>query len=214
MTNIPCLLKKQEDYLLFKKVFDLLNNKKHLTQEGLRQIVGIKALLRNKGLSDSLLEAFPDITSAILPTVDTTTFREDKSVLSSWLAGFTSGDGSFYISIGVGPKQRVQVQLVFSITQHIRDKALINSLISYLGCGNIKHYEKYSWLQFIVSKFSDIDEKIIPIFKENKILGEKFKNFQDWCKAAELMKNKAHLTPSGLEEIRKLKSGMNSRRKS
>jgi len=210
----PLFTKKQEDYLLFKEVFDLLNNKKHLTQEGLRQIVGIKALLRNKGLSDSLLEAFPDITSAILPTVDTTTFREDKSVLSSWLAGFTSGDGSFYISIGVGPKQRVQVQLVFSITQHIRDKALINSLISYLGCGNIKHYEKYSWLQFIVSKFSDIDEKIIPIFKENKILGEKFKNFQDWCKAAELMKNKAHLTPSGLEEIRKLKSGMNSRRKS
>jgi len=59
--------KKQEDYLLFKEAFDLLNNKKHLTTEGLRQIVGIKALLRNKGLSDSLLEAFPDITPAILP---------------------------------------------------------------------------------------------------------------------------------------------------
>jgi hypothetical protein len=46
--------------------------------------------------------------------------------------------------MAVGPKQRVQVQLVFSITQHIRDKALMNSLISYLGCGNIKHYQKYS----------------------------------------------------------------------
>ena len=51
--------------------------------EGLRQIVGIKALLRNKGLSDSLLEAFPDIAPAILPVIDTTCFREDKSVLSS-----------------------------------------------------------------------------------------------------------------------------------
>jgi hypothetical protein len=90
----------------------------------------------------------------------------------------------------------------------------MNSLISYLGCGNIKHNKKYSWLQFIVSKFSDIDEKIIPIFKENKILGTKFKDFEDWCRVAELMKNKAHLTPSGLEEIRKLKYGMNSRRKS
>jgi hypothetical protein len=88
----------------------------------------------------------------------------------------------------------------------------MNSLISYLGCGNIKHYQKYSWLQFIVSKFSDIDEKIIPIFKENKILGTKSKDFEDWCRAAELMKNKAHLTPSGLEEIRKLKYGMNGGR--
>ena len=96
--------------------------------------------------------------------------------------------------MGVGPK-RVQVQLVFSLTQHIRDQALMNSLISYLGCGNIKHNEKNSWLQFIVTKFSDIDEKIIPIFKvlcvildrgshtkraelENKILGEKFQDFR------------------------------------
>ena len=50
---------------------------------------------------------------------------------------------NFYISMGVGPK-RVQVQLVFSLTQHIRDQALMNSLISYLGCGNIKHNEKNS----------------------------------------------------------------------
>lgn len=210
----PLFTKKQEDYVLFKQAFDLYNNKKHLTMEGLRQIVGIKALLRNKGLSNSLLEAFPDIIPAILPIIDTTSFREDKSVLSSWLAGFTSGDGHFYISMAVGPKQRVQVQLVFTLTQHIRDKVLMSSLISYLGCGNIKQNKKYSWLQFIVSKFTDIDEKIIPIFKENKILGTKSKDFEDWCRVAELMKNKAHLTPSGLEEIRKLKYGMNSRRKS
>nr|AAC24230.1 S5 ribosomal protein/maturase fusion protein [Cryphonectria parasitica]AMX22315.1 LAGLIDADG endonuclease [Cryphonectria parasitica] len=204
----PLFTKKQEDYLLFKQVFELFKNKNHLTMEGLRQIVAIKALLRNKGLSNSLLEAFPGITPATLPITDTITFGVDKSILSPWLAGFTSGDGNFYISIGEGPKH-VQVQLVFTLTQHIRDQALMNSLISYLGCGNIKHNEKNSWLQFIVTKFSDIDEKIIPIFKENKILGEKFKDFQDWCRAAELMKNKAHLTPSGLEEIRKLKAGMN-----
>nr|YP_009262063.1 LAGLIDADG endonuclease [Chrysoporthe austroafricana]AMX22138.1 LAGLIDADG endonuclease [Chrysoporthe austroafricana] len=207
----PLFTKKHEDYLLFKEVFDLFKNKNHLTMEGLRQVIAIKALLRNKGLSDSLLEAFPDITPANLPITDTTSFRGDESILFPWLAGFTSGDGNFYISIAEGAK-RVQIQLVFSITQHIRDQALMNNLISYLGCGNIKHYEKNSWLQFIVTKFSDIDEKIIPIFRENKILGEKSKDFQDWCRAAELMKNKAHLTPSGLDEIRKLKSGMNKGR--
>jgi hypothetical protein len=53
---------------------------------------------------------------------------------------------------------------------------------------------------------------IIPFFDKYKIEGCKFKDFQDWCRAAELMKNKAHLTPSGLEEIRKLKYGMNGGR--
>jgi hypothetical protein len=207
----PLFTKKHEDYLLFKQVFDLFKNKNHLTMEGLRQVIAIKALLRNKGLSDSLLEAFPDITPAILPVRNITSFKGDVSILYPWLAGFTSGDGNFYVSIAEREKG-VQVQLVFSITQHIRDKALMNSLISYLGCGNIKHHEKNSWLQFIVTKFSDIDEKIIPMFRENKILGDKFKDFQDWCKVAELMKNKAHLTPSGLEEIRKLKGGMNTGR--
>jgi hypothetical protein len=77
----PLFTKKQEDYLLFKQVFDLFKNKNHLTMEGLRQVISIKALLRNQGLSDSLLEAFPDITSAIIPIADTTCFNEDVSIL-------------------------------------------------------------------------------------------------------------------------------------
>lgn len=56
--------------------------------------------------------------------------------------------------------------------------------------------------------FSDIDEKIIPFFRENKVLGVKLQDFEDWCKVAELIKNKAHLTLSGLEEIQKIKAGI------
>ncbi len=38
-------------------------------------------------------------------------------------------------------------------------------------------------------------------------------DYADFCKVAELMKPKAHLTASGLEQIRKLKAGMNTGRK-
>jgi hypothetical protein len=38
-------------------------------------------------------------------------------------------------------------------------------------------------------------------------------DYADFCKAAELMKTKAHLTARGLEQIRKLKTGMNTGRK-
>ena len=60
-----------------------------------------------------------------------------------------------------------------------------------------------------VTKFDDIVNKIIPFFKKYPILGVKALDFADFCKAAELMKNKAHLTKDGLEKIRKIKAGMN-----
>jgi len=42
--------------------------------------------------------------------------------------------------------------------------------------------------------------------------GTKALDFADFKRAAELIENKAHLTPEGLEEIRKIKMGMNSKR--
>lgn len=48
--------------------------------------------------------------------------------------------------------------------------------------------------------------------RENKIRGVKLADYLDLCKAAELMKNKAHLNEKGLGEIRKIKSGMNKGR--
>ena len=44
---------------------------------------------------------------------------------------------------------------------------------------------------------------------KNPLIGIKALDFADWFKVAELIKNKAHLTPKGLEEIREIKKGMN-----
>ena len=38
-------------------------------------------------------------------------------------------------------------------------------------------------------------------------------DFIDFCEIALLMKNKIHLTQDGLEQIRKIKAGMNKERK-
>jgi len=40
----------------------------------------------------------------------------------------------------------------------------------------------------------------------------KAKDFADFCKAAEIMKVKGHLTESGLEQICIIKAGMNTKR--
>jgi hypothetical protein len=89
---------------------------------------------------------------------------------------------------------------------------LINGLIKYFGCGRYHSRSNKEYGEFIVEKFSDIVEKIIPLFGKYPLQGVKRKNFEDFKKVALLMQSKAHLTSEGLEEIRKIKSGMNSQR--
>ena len=83
----------------------------------------------------------------------------------------------------------------------------MKSLIEYLNCGNLSRYQDL--IDFKVVKFSDVIEKIVPFFEQYKINGVKNKDFKDFCKVAELMQNKDHLTTLGLEEIWKIKAGIN-----
>jgi hypothetical protein len=87
---------------------------------------------------------------------------------------------------------------------------LLRSFIQYLDCGNA--YKYVERVDYSVTKFSDLTHKIIPFFQKYPVKGVKSYDFEDFCKVAELMKNKAHLTPEGLEEIRLIKSGMNKGR--
>ena len=212
----PLITQKQADFELFKQAVEILCCKEHITIEGINKLIAIKASM-NLGLSNVLKAAFPNIIPVHRPSV-LVGGVSSKIKDSNWLVGFTTGEGCFYINIFKSKaKLGVGVQLVFQITQDNRDQELMNSLISYFDCGyiKIKNKSQFTWLDFIVTKFSCaryIDEKIIPFFSKNKILGVKLQDFKDWCKAAELIKNKAHLTTSGLEEIRKIKAGMNKAR--
>ena len=62
----PLLTKKREDFLLFSQIFNLIDQKEHLTPSGLHKIVSIKASM-NLGLSESLKGAFPNITPVQRP---------------------------------------------------------------------------------------------------------------------------------------------------
>jgi hypothetical protein len=49
----------------------------------------------------------------------------------------------------------------------------MKSLITYLGCGRIEENSKTSMSYFVVSKFNDITEIIIPFFEKYPIQGVK-----------------------------------------
>ena len=93
------------------------------------------------------------------------------------------------------------VWLRFILTQHLRDKDLLESIISTLGCG--RYITKSGYGEIIVEKFSDVYGKIIPMFDEFKLQGIKSKEFEDFKKAALIIKDKTHLTREGLDEVKK-----------
>lgn len=57
--NYPLITQKRADFELFKQALELIQNKEHLTIEGLQKLVAIKASI-NLGLSDKLKAAFPN----------------------------------------------------------------------------------------------------------------------------------------------------------
>ena len=207
LDKYPLRTQKQSDYLALKLVYLIIKNKEHLTPEGLRKIVAIKASM-NRGLSDKLQLAFPDVVPSERPVVSNSTTLDPN-----WLAGFVAGEGSFMINIRASKKYSVgfQVILVFVITQHLRDQQLLICIMKYLGCGNV--YKKGKGFDYRVSKLSDIEKKIIPFFKKYPIVGVKTMDFADFCKVAEMMNKREHLSAGGLEKIKQIKARMNLGRK-
>ena len=88
----------------------------------------------------------------------------------------------------------------------------MQSLVKFWNCGTVTEKNKSACGGFPITRLIDLLDRIIPFFNKYRIQGAKSKDFADFCKIAVLMKNKAHLTQDGPEEIIKIKSGMNTGR--
>lgn len=201
----PLLTQKWVDYKIFKSIIELMDKKEHTTPEGLNKVLSLKASM-NKGLSVSLIKAFPSITP-----VDKLKAPVSEIIDPQWVVGFTEAEGCFMIKISksLAFKLGVQVQLKFQITQNYRDKSLINKLVTYLGCGVVEEIKEGQAVNFVVTKFSDISGKVLPFFDEYTLKGFKLFNYIYFKQGVEILKKKEHLTSLGLESIKKIKEKMN-----
>ena len=113
--KFPLITKKRADYKLFQMVIITIKRKEHLTYEGLRKIVAIRAAM-NWGLSEKLNLAFADVvlgeTYSWKVRARTTHYFFNKknnrggaraltpqTIDPQWLAGFTSAEGCFLIML-------------------------------------------------------------------------------------------------------------------
>lgn len=187
----PLITQKQADFILFSLVVNFINNKEHLTEEGIVKILSIRASM-NKGLTASLKTIFPNIVGVERPIICNQIIKSPF-----WLVGFVDGEGCFYLKI----TKLQKVNLAFSISQDSRDSYLFNVIKDYLGCGIIEKVStRPSGVNFVVYKLSDLVLKITPIF-ENSLITQKYLDFNYFKEVSSLMLNKEHLTEEGLKKI-------------
>lgn len=207
-TNFPLQTQKRIDFELWAKIVESKKNKEHLNHEGLLKILSLKSAL-NRGLSKNTREIKNiEVLERPLHLVDLAQF---KKIDPNWISGFVAGDGSFDIKINKR-KSKYQVELRFRITQHIRDAHILKFIAEYFGCGKVYIRSTGLACDLVVQTFPDNIKKIIPFFKKYPILTFKERDFKDFTLAADLIKNKSHLTVEGLAKIKEIKLNMNSLR--
>ena len=76
-----------------------MNNKEHLTLEGLHKIMAIRGSL-NLGYSYELITNFPNIQPIEIPLI-----IDHKIIYPNWLSGFSSGEGCFQVRFKIRIKK-------------------------------------------------------------------------------------------------------------
>ncbi len=78
-----------------------------------------------------------------------------------WFVGFTDVEGCF--RIGINNRNNV-ISFNFAIYLHVDDLSVLEFIKGKLNCGNI--YTSEDFACFVVTKLSDIQNILIPIFEE------------------------------------------------
>lgn len=131
-----------------------------------------------------------------------------------WIVGFIDGEGCFHVSISKNKSSKLgyQVTLEFSITQHIRDKELMNKFIDFFGCGYVVNDTPMK-LQYRIRDRKHLSKNLFPFIDKNSLLTVKSLDYLDFKEVHSMLESKLHLTPEGLNEIRAIQARMNRNRK-
>lgn len=140
-------------------------------------------------------------------------------VSNDYVVGLTDGEGCFYVNIWKSSAYRAGygVQLHFHLKMQERDRRLLEKIKNTIGCGAVyfqkerraNHCQCY---RYTVSAQGDIQETVIPFFKNNPLQSaSKSESFKIFCQIALLVRERKHLTSEGIENIRTLKQRMNQK---
>ena len=129
---------------------------------------------------------------------------------AQWIVGFVDGEGCFHVGISSHSDMKVGYQVLpeFTVVQHERDVQVLHALKAYFGCGVVRknHADR---MAYRVRDHKHLIEHILPFFLEHPLKTKKRVDFQKFRRVCLLMDKGEHLTPEGLEEIRRIAGQMN-----
>jgi hypothetical protein len=126
-----------------------------------------------------------------------------------YLAGFTDGEGSFNISFRPRKDYPIpwKVSVSFNVSQ--KDRVILALFKRYLGCGTLRGRPDGVWY-YEVTNLNAVMENVIPFFERFPFLSAKKKrDFAKFKQIVALMKEGAHLTSSGIQQILSIREDMN-----
>jgi hypothetical protein len=140
--------------------------------------------------------------------------------LQPWyIVGLVDGEGCFAITISKHKTKKLglDARLIFEIELRGDDREVLERLQYTWKCGSLfnLNYERYGWkphVKYAIKSHKDLFKTVIPFFKRYPLQGKKKKDFVDFCKAAEVVKQKRHLTEQGIKELEEIRRFMNDRR--
>jgi hypothetical protein len=132
----------------------------------------------------------------------------------NWVVGFVDGEGCFCVSVHRSPMMHRnggwQLQPVFHVYQHQDHREVLESMVSFFGCGRVRPKgPKSSVLTFAVEGLRDLEAAVLPFFDRHPPIVKRA-DFEAFAAVVRSMREKEHLTRSGFERLVRIAFGMNA----
>jgi len=202
-------------YNIFKTVALMIKEKKHLTLEGLIQILNLSYFMNKETslrtdeskeiLVNKLIEKYGELPT-VLDIVLANNITKNKEPLTlEFVRGLIDGDGSFNVSF-VTTRRRINVN--FTVVCELSSISVLNDLVVFFNCGIVYKLQSNA-ARYQVQNVEDMLDKIYPKLKDIKFNTIKQNHFEKTIKVAELIKNNGYKTDEGLKTIVDLAWDMN-----
>jgi hypothetical protein len=194
-------------YTIFKTVALMIKEKKHLTLEGLIQILNLSYFMNKETslrtdeskeiLVNKLIEKYGKLPTVLDIVLANKTSNHKEPLTLEFVRGLIDGDGSFNVSF-VTTRRRINVN--FTVVCELSSISVLNDLVDFFSCGTVYKLQSNA-ARYQVQNVEDMLEKIYPKLKDIKFNTIKQNHFEKTIKVAELIKNNGYKTDEGLKTI-------------
>ena len=205
---------KNLNFLTFKEIALMVENKEHLTEKGFNTILEkYKTMNSNRSFSEKYEYLL----------------NKNFSLNKDWLIGFIESEGTFYCYMSkieeknqafLASEDNIAIPKVYNsleIAQSTHEVPLLKAIINFVEKGYLKPKPKSESLEDMLSLRSvsrivfNSPDFIISFLGENPLFSSKQKDYTIWRDYLTLSKNKTHHTKDGIKKMLELKTSMNKK---